>query len=196
MKYWIVINNRQEGPFELQQLEMMELDYLTPVWYPGLSEWIPARDIPEVREMIDRKQNLFNQTPESAETTGSASFCAQQAEYVAPESVQDDPQQSQPAGHQGGYKNGAFQESATINANCPKCPSTHLAWSIIVTLLCCIPLGVVAIIFSASVTPKYERGDYEGALKASERAEWFIILAIVIGLISAPFQTLIPMMFK
>ena len=55
----------------------------------------------------------------------------------------------------------------------PLAPGTvpnYLVQSILVTLCCCIPFGIVAIVFSAQVNGKLTRGDYEGAVKASDRA--------------------------
>ncbi len=58
------------------------------------------------------------------------------------------------------------------NQNLPM-PKTWLLESILVTLFCCLPLGIVGIINAANVSSKYESGDLEGAKKASqEAAKW------------------------
>lgn len=62
-------------------------------------------------------------------------------------------------------------------------PKSFLVWSIVATLLCCMPAGVVAIIYSSMVAGKYYTGDYEGAKKCSERAEIWIIASIVLSVI-------------
>ena len=49
--------------------------------------------------------------------------------------------------------------------------STHLAPAIIVTLLCCLPFGIVAIVYAAKVNGKLKAGDYVGAKKASDRSK-------------------------
>ena len=71
---------------------------------------------------------------------------------------------------------------------CEPCPPTYVAWSIIATVLCCIPLGIPAIIFSSMVKSAYYRGDLEKARRYSNRAQWFIILAITLGVVCMPFQ--------
>lgn len=68
------------------------------------------------------------------------------------------------------------------------CPPTYLVWAILVTLCCCIPFGIVAIFYATQVTSRFVNHDYEGARKASDRAQLWIILALVAGLISAPFS--------
>jgi len=62
-------------------------------------------------------------------------------------------------------------------------PPTYLALAIISTILCCLPLGIVSIVFSTQVNSKYAAGDYEGAEKASKNAKLFWILAAVVGVV-------------
>lgn len=66
------------------------------------------------------------------------------------------------------------------------CPKTWLVESILVTLFCCMPFGIVGIIKASSVESKFRAGDYEGALEASKSAgKWtklgfFISIAVYI----------------
>lgn len=57
----------------------------------------------------------------------------------------------------------------------PKGPFSEnwLVEAILVTILCCLPFGVVGIIFAAQVNSKQQAGDMEGAEKARrEAAKW------------------------
>jgi hypothetical protein len=58
----------------------------------------------------------------------------------------------------------------------------YLIQSILVTLCCCLPLGVVAIIFAAQVNQKLAAGDYAGAQEASNKAKMFCWIGFGIGL--------------
>ena len=52
----------------------------------------------------------------------------------------------------------------------------------IISLFCCLPLGVVAVIFAAQVNGKVTAGDSAGALDASKKAKMFSFIAIGLGL--------------
>ena len=55
--------------------------------------------------------------------------------------------------------------------------------AILSTIFCCLPLGVVSIIFAAQVDSKYAAGDYAGAEESSKKAKQFMIWAIVAGIV-------------
>ena len=74
------------------------------------------------------------------------------------------------------------------------CPPTNLVWAIISTLLCCLPAGVVAIVYAIKVTNKYNEGDIEGAKRASEVGAWWCIASIILGIIIQPIISMLPMM--
>jgi len=62
-------------------------------------------------------------------------------------------------------------------------PPIYLWQSIVVTLLCCLPLGVIAIIFASQVESRYNIGDIEGSQTSSNRARNLCIWSLVAGLI-------------
>src|SRR5689334_1707390 len=51
----------------------------------------------------------------------------------------------------------------------------------IISALCCLPLGIVSIIFAAQVNGKVASGDTAGARDASKKAKLFSIIAIALG---------------
>ena len=51
-KYYIHHNDRQEGPYSLEELKGKHLTGDSPIWYDGLTEWTTVRNIAEVNELI------------------------------------------------------------------------------------------------------------------------------------------------
>ena len=62
-------------------------------------------------------------------------------------------------------------------------PPSHLVGAVLATLLCCMPFGIVAIIYAAQVDSKFNAGDYVGAQNASNTARTWLIVSIVLGLL-------------
>ena len=52
----------------------------------------------------------------------------------------------------------------------------------IISIFCCWPLGIAAIIFAAQVNGKVASGDIAGAVDASKKAKLFSFISIGIGL--------------
>ena len=59
-------------------------------------------------------------------------------------------------------------------------PENNLVWAILSTVLCCLPLGIVAIIKSTKVNELWLRGDYAGAQKAADDAKKYSIIGAVL----------------
>lgn len=53
----------------------------------------------------------------------------------------------------------------------------------IISLFCCLPLGIVGVIFAAQVNGKVAAGDTTGALEAAKKAKMFSFIAIGLGLL-------------
>lgn len=61
----------------------------------------------------------------------------------------------------------------------------YLIPAILSTVCCCLPFGIVAIIFAAQVDAKLAAGDRAGALEASNKAKLFTWIAVGLGLVGS-----------
>ena len=60
--------------------------------------------------------------------------------------------------------------------------SNYLAQAILVTLFCCLPFGIPAIVFAAQVNGRLEAGDYAGAVEKSKQAKTWCWVSFWVGL--------------
>lgn len=74
----------------------------------------------------------------------------------------------------------------------PNKPDNYLVWSILTTLFCCLPFGIVAIIKSCAVDTAYNMGKIEEAQEAAAAAKkWCIIGAVCGALVGVLYMLLI-----
>lgn len=73
-----------------------------------------------------------------------------------------------------------LQEPAEDNIP-PLKPNNWLWQSILATILCCLPLGIVGIIYAVKVDTLYYKGMYQEAERAAQRAKTWMLIAIVVG---------------
>ena len=73
-----------------------------------------------------------------------------------------------------------------MNTTTPQVPN-NLVWAILSTLFCCLPAGIVSIVYAAQVNGKLAAGDIAGARESSEKATkwaiWSVIAAVVVGIL-------------
>lgn len=63
-------------------------------------------------------------------------------------------------------------------------PKTWLVESILVTIFCCQILGIISIVYAASVESKFYRGDVAGAESASRTAKTLVLVSAAFGVIT------------
>lgn len=59
MKFFVILNNQQEGPYTIAQLAEMGISSETLVWKEGMKDWQPAWTISELRYILNEKTNEY-----------------------------------------------------------------------------------------------------------------------------------------
>ncbi len=137
MKYYIAVNGKHEGPYEIEQLKEKNVAPDTYVWCEGMAEWKPASEVEEVRAAM--VASVSSQTPPPFSGASVPPVPPVKPQYA---------QQAPPA----------------------ESPKTWLVESILVTVFCCLPFGIVGIIKASEVNSAMSRGDYAAAAKSSKEA--------------------------
>jgi hypothetical protein len=63
-------------------------------------------------------------------------------------------------------------------------PPNYLVWSILTTIFCCLPLGVVSIVYAAQVNSKWASGDAAGSMDSSRKARQFALWSAIVGVVA------------
>ena len=164
--YYLGPNNVQMGPVDLSQLRgLISLD--TMVWCEGMTNWMPAHQVPEVANLFIAPQPQPQPPYQQPQP---------QPQYQQPYQQPYQQQYQQPQYQQYQQPQGEYSETDR--------PQNYLVWAILATLFCCWPFGIPAIVFAAKVDSCWNKGDYAGAFDASKKAKmWTIISAACGGLV-------------
>jgi ABC-type multidrug transport system permease subunit len=65
----------------------------------------------------------------------------------------------------------------------PPRPDNNLVGAILSTLCCCLPFGIVSIVYAAQVNTKYSVGDYGGAAESAAKSKTWMWWGVGIGLV-------------
>lgn len=90
-------------------------------------------------------------------------------------------EQTPPAGGYG-QGGGGYPQTGGYGGQGGK-PNNNLVWAILSTVLCCLPLGVVSIIFAAQVDNRWATGDTRGAVDSARKAKQFAIASAIVGVV-------------
>ena len=99
---------------------------------------------------------------------------------VAPQTGMTSPPQFQ-------QSHGAGYNQPHVQGNTPNIPN-YLVHSILVTLCCCLPFGIAAIVFASKVEGLERMGDVAGAQEASKKAKMWCWIGFGLGI---PVQILV-----
>lgn len=85
-----------------------------------------------------------------------------------------------------GYQYGMYGQQTVPNGQMMQQPingTLYMVLSVLALLLCCLPLGIVSIVYSSKINSQQKSGDYEGARQSAKMAKIFLIISMVFGII-------------
>lgn len=84
-----------------------------------------------------------------------------------------------------GYSQTNYNQSNFGQPAEPIKSTSYLIFSILTTLCCCLPLGIVSIVYASKIDSLQRMGDYEGAKDAAKKAKIFIIVGAIGGFLTS-----------
>lgn len=85
---------------------------------------------------------------------------------------------------QGNYQQGNYQQSGYQPATPPNGvykPDSGLVWAILTTLFCCLPFGIVSIVYASKVDSMWYIGNYQAAFDYAKKAKNWAMWAAIVG---------------
>ena len=158
--YYLNAQGQQMPPVDYETLRNVGINADTMIWFEGMKNWIRACEIPELHSIIKGEQIPYGVHPPKAPQ------CPQ------PQS----PYQTQL--YQSGYT-----PSNSYKPNMSDKPQNYLWLGICSTVLCCLPLGVVSIIYASKVDSYWNQGMYAQAQENAEKAKMWGIASAAVGFV-------------
>lgn len=67
----------------------------------------------------------------------------------------------------------------------------YLPWAILATLFCCLPFGVVGIVYAVQASSRRDQGDLAGATAAARSAKTWTLVSFWVGLAALVLYVLV-----
>ena len=147
-KYFYSDGQQSFGPYSLDELRALNVvGPTTKIWTAGMTDWAEASTVAETADWFASAE-----IPPAAPTPPPVRVVVQGDARV--EVRTNNPQPS--------------------GGEVPERPFSWLAPAIVATVLCCMPFGIVSIVYATKVESRYNMGDYAGAKSAADTAKtWF-----------------------
>jgi hypothetical protein len=178
MKYFAIIDGKQCGPFELEQLPEAGIRPDTYIWCQKMDDWMKAEDVAEVCRFYRRRI-----------ADGGSN---EQIETVEPEVVSNGNETNTNDDLPWRFKriiekSGEIPEPLPDTTNYDEPPRTMLVEAIIATILCCPITGIVAIYCAIQVSRFWKSGAKEEAHEASRKAKMWTGISFFMGFLLYAF---------
>lgn len=99
---------------------------------------------------------------------------------------QPSPQQIYNDGYRRGLEDGKKLDADTDTS---KCPPSNMVWAVLATVFCCMPAGIVSIVYASRVSGLYHKGDFVGAKRASDRAAYWALGSAIFHMVTYPITS-------
>ena len=118
--------------------------------------------------------NQFNENTQfNAEGQGSAPYNGNQPNQYGYQ------QGGYQQGYQQSYQQGYQQQMVPPNGQYK--PDSGLVWAILSTIFCCLPFGIVSIVYASKVDSMWYMGNYQAAMDYAKKAKNWALWAAITG---------------
>ena len=145
----------------------------------------PPQTPQQAYQQPPQPQQAYEQPPQPPQQAYEQPPQPPQQAYQQPQqqAYQQPPQPQQQAYQQPQQQPYQAQQQGYQQPRAPMRPENNMLWGILCTVFCCLPLGIIAIVFSNKVNTLYDSGDYSGAQEAADNAKKYAVMGAICGLV-------------
>ncbi len=184
--YYLNAQNEQSGPAEASDLKILGVTESTLVWTQGMPQWAPANEVEELKKMFAPVMEEMVPPPIPTPMPSPEVNPAPSPAPANPPSSFSPTDQSAASAMGTAYNKVERTPATTPRPSAPVSspsspdgkPDNNMIWAVLSTVMCCVPIGIYAIICANKVDELYNAGNVEEANRqAAEAKKWAIIAA-------------------
>lgn len=176
MKYFAIIDDKQCGPYSLNELVEAGVGPNTYVWCKGMTDWKQAREVADIcRYFRNRIFDLMH--PKQSNTEQTTPVDSPEKLTQPQSSVQRFPEIAD------------MIETNRIHENIDIPPRTWLIEAILLTILCFPPTGFMSIYFALKATKAWKEGKKKESHEYARKAKMWCGFTFFFGLIFYAFSS-------
>lgn len=188
VKYYAMIDGRQKGPYALEELPGAGVRPSTYIWCKGMSDWQKAEDNADVcrlfrNHLYDLMHPGRDVVPEDKQANAGPDNTDSRWK-IQPDQPKD-PHASRFDAflQQAGEDKLPSLEEIESREDTSKPPMSMVGYAWLVTIFCCIPTGIVALVFAYKSKSYWKKGDKKGAYDYNRKAKMWTGISFCLGLI-------------
>lgn len=186
-KYYAMIHGGQKGPFSLEELPAAGVRPSTYIWCKGMPDWQKAEENPEVCRLF--RNHLYDIMHPLASAEAAEIPKATDDKWK----VKPDEPSGPPRSRFDGFLEQAGEDplptideiEAKKDTSTPPMSMIGYAW--LVTIFCCPPTGIVALVFAYRSKKAWKSGEYTLSHEFSRKAKMWTGVSFFLGLMAYGF---------
>lgn len=156
MKYYAFIDDKEQGPFELDELAKVGVRPSTYIWTKGMDDWQRADEVPEVCRLFRQHiSDLMHPAPApQIQMPQQPQQQSQQPQQEAgDEGLEDIPIQYRRMVKKSGTTPGP---SNSLEPDINEPPRLSITLAVLAMIVCFLPTGIVAVVFTYKAQKKWQ----------------------------------------
>lgn len=177
-KYYAMIDGRQQGPYELEELPAAGVRPSTYIWCKGMPDWQKAEEDPEVCRLFrNRLYDIMHPDLRPQQTSDS--------DTPANNDSADAPSSPVSFRHPGVDLPSLEEIDNRIDKT--KAPPSMVGYAWLVTIFCFFPTGIAALVCAYKSKREWKAGNNEAAHSYAQSARMWTGISFFLGLIGYAF---------